>query len=153
MSRDRIRPVMSVLTCACTLVVLVGAAPFPGPSVADAAVLTWSADAPFADASTIAVDFGATLTGVTALEAVVTGMGGVQHWIIYQGVGNPTGSVPFNMALDCRDQGTDVLDQQEPELLQFLHDFASCQPARRRDPAVVLGHMLPHRLGFPAQGA
>ncbi len=124
MSRDRIRPVVSALTCACTLVVLVGAAPFPGPSVADAAVLTWSADAPFADASTIAVDFGATLTGVTALEAVVTGMGGVQHWIIYQGVGNPTGSVPFNMALDCRDQGTDDGVAGASAWLPLLKPFA-----------------------------
>ena len=56
-------------------------------------------------------------------------------------------------AMRLIDQGADVLDQEESQLLQFLHDFASRQPARRRDPAVVLGHMLPHRLGFPAQGA
>jgi hypothetical protein len=38
---------------------------------------------------------------------VVTGMGGVQHWIIYQGVGNPTGSVPYSLTLACRDPGND----------------------------------------------
>ena len=72
---------------------------------AAAEVLTWSADAPFAAGNTVAVDFGAALDDVTSLEAVATGMGGEQLWIIYQGIGNPTGSVPFEMFLECRDGG------------------------------------------------
>ncbi|MBK8164420.1 MAG: hypothetical protein IPK64_00495 [bacterium] len=68
---------------------------------AAATVLTWSADDPFAAGNTIVIDFGAAVSGVTALDAVVTGIGGVQHWTIYQGVENPTGTVPFEMTLAC----------------------------------------------------
>lgn len=73
---------------------------------ATAEVLTWSADLPFAAGNTVAVDFGAQLTDITALEAVASGTGGEQRWIIYQGMGNPTGSVPFEMFLDCGDGGS-----------------------------------------------
>lgn len=73
--------------------------------LARAEVLTWSADAPFAAGNSVTVDFGARLTGITAVEAVVTGTGGEQRWIIYQGVGNPTGSVPFEMFLDVAPVG------------------------------------------------
>lgn len=40
---------------------------------------------------------------------VATGIGGVQHWTIYQGIENPSGSVPFEMTLSCRDGGADAL--------------------------------------------
>ncbi len=115
MSRDRVLVLF---------LFLIGAAHTLCPSVAAAEVLIWSADAPFAEAATIAVDFGATLTGVTALEAVVTGMGGVQHWVIYQGVGNPTGSVPYSLTLACRDPGNDDSLADASAWLPLLKPFA-----------------------------
>lgn len=88
-------PVRTLLAC-CLALALASV-----PPAAHAEVLVWSADAPFAAGDVITVDFGAVLTGITNLDAVVTGIGGVQHWTIYQGVGNPTGTVPFEMFLDC----------------------------------------------------
>lgn len=98
MSHGRTVVLLSMLTLACALLPLAGAG---------AAVLTWGADDPFAAGATITVDFGATATGVTALDVVATGLGGVQHWIIYQGIDNPSGSVPFEMTLACLDGGPD----------------------------------------------
>lgn len=87
MTRERI--------ACCLLLALLVATPATG-----AEVRTWSADAPFAGGPLITIDFGAELADITSLEAVVTGIGGAQDWVIYQGMGNPTGSVPFAMTLD-----------------------------------------------------
>lgn len=89
---------------------------------APAAVFTWSADAPFTAGNTVAVDFGAQLTDITALEAVVTGTGGEQRWIIYQGMGNPTGSVPFEMFLACGEGGPQLAGASQ--WLPLLEPFA-----------------------------
>lgn len=97
MSRDR---VMMPLV----LVVLASALTAGPPAAAE--VLTWSGDLPFAAGNTVAVDFGARLSDITAMEAVASGIGGEQRWIIYQGMGNPTGSVPFEMFLGCGEGGS-----------------------------------------------
>jgi hypothetical protein len=120
MTRDPIvNPhVRSLLAC-CVVLALAGAAP-----AARAGSLVWSADTPFASGNTIAVDFGATLSGITGLEAVVTGIGGVQHWTIYQGVGNPTGTVPFEMFLSCAADGGGGSVAAASSWLPILEPFA-----------------------------
>jgi hypothetical protein len=110
MTRERI--------ACCLLLALLVATPATG-----AEVRTWSADAPFAGGPLITIDFGAELADITSLEAVVTGMGGAQDWVIYQGMGNPTGSVPFAMTLDGGDGGAVVSGDWMPILEPFSHDL------------------------------
>lgn len=105
------------IACCLMLALLIAA-----PATA-AEVRTWSADAPFAAGSMITVDFGATLADITSLEAVVTGMGGAQDWIIYQGMGNPTGSEPFAMTLNGDGGGAMISDDWLPIRAPFSHDL------------------------------
>lgn len=86
------------VTAIVAVVAMVAAAP------AGADVLTWSADSPFLAGITVAIDFGARLTGITALEAVATGTGGEQRWFVYSGPGGVR-SEPYSMFLVCSDGG------------------------------------------------